>query len=253
MITEFARLGAICRATSWIQQAASQTPAECATGLPSTQLQNAAPIFRAYNVVQLFQSYQNVTGLGPVGWPEDAGQLELINNPGRSAISDRHAALQEGRRPQLILYTDLSRLPEQWIPVSRLLTPGSFFSFFFGLFERRDLFVDGCSGRRHLRRGRVLLVPLHQPLGLVGRDECPLHTQRLALARWQEQHVAVAEQGFGAVLIEDRATIDFRRDAERDTAGKIRLDQTGDDVHRWPLRREHQMNPDRARFLRQHR
>lgn len=31
--------------------------------------------------------------------------------------------------------------------------------------------------------------------------------------------------------------------------GKIRLDETRDDVHRWPLRRDNQMNPDGASLL----
>ena len=40
---------------------------------------------------------------------------------------------------------------------------------------------------------------------------------------------------------------DLKRDARR----KIGFDQTGDDIHRRPLRGENQMNPGRSGFLRQ--
>ena len=69
--------------------------------------------------------------------------------------------------------------------------------------------------------------------------------------RRQEQHVARAEQLLGAVAVENRARVDLRRHAERDPRGQVGLDQAGDDVDRRPLRREDQVDADRARHLRQ--
>src|SRR5438034_8131591 len=39
------------------------------------------------------------------------------------------------------------------------------------------------------------------------------------------------------------------RDAERDAAGEVGLDQPGDDIDRRTLRREHEVDPDRPRLL----
>ena len=133
-----------------------------------------------------------------------------------------------------------------------LPTPRSFFSFFLSFLERRDLLVDRRPGDGHGRR-RVLLVPLHQLLGLVGRNECALHAHRLALAGREKQHVAVAQQRLRAVLIENGAAVDLRGDAEGDAARKVCLDQTGDHVHRGALCGKNQVNADRAGFLRKHR
>src|ERR1041385_89889 len=91
------------------------------------------------------------------------------------------------------------------------------------------------------------------PGGRNSMSPLPSDANRFTLPRREKQHVAVAEQRFRAVLIEDRATVDLCRDAECDAAREVRLDQPGDDVHGRPLRRENQVNADRARLLRQHR
>ena len=61
----------------------------------------------------------------------------------------------------------------------------------------------------------------------------------------------LAEQLLGAVAVENRARVDLRRHAERDPRRQVRLDQAGDDVDRRPLRREDQVDADRARHLRE--
>ena len=80
-----------------------------------------------------------------------------------------------------------------------------------------------------------------------------LQSRRLRFPRRNEQHVAVAQQRFGAHAVDDRAAVDLRCDAERDPARKVRLDEPGDDVHARPLRRQDQVDADRARLLREHR
>src|SRR5208282_1738481 len=67
----------------------------------------------------------------------------------------------------------------------------------------------------------------------------------------QVEHVAASEERFGAVGVENGARVNFSCDAERDPRGEVCLDQAGDDIHRRPLRGEHQMNADGSRHLRQ--
>ena len=55
----------------------------------------------------------------------------------------------------------------------------------------------------------------------------------------------------GAVGIENRARIDLGRDAIRNAGREVRFDQSGDDIDRRALGRQHQMNADGARHLRQ--
>ena len=82
-------------------------------------------------------------------------------------------------------------------------------------------------------------------------DVSAVNANQTRSARRQEQHVAAAEQLFGAVGVDDRARIDLRRDAERNAGREVCLDQTGDHVDRRTLRRQHQVNADGARHLRQ--
>src|SRR6185503_3815807 len=112
-------------------------------------------------------------------------------------------------------------LTEQGIPlptthVTRPLSPIAF-----GLLDRHDLGGDRRLGLFVRGGGRTIPVPRHQPLRLFGRDVSALQTHRFALARGQEQHVPVSEQGFGAVPVEDRAAVHLGRYAEGDTAGKV--------------------------------
>src|SRR5881398_2075302 len=161
--------------------------------------------------------------------------------------------LQQRRRAELILDAHLGRLAEQGVPLARRALfprPSTVFSRFFRLLERRHLLVDARARGGHGTAG-VGFVPVHQALGLLRGDERALHAQRLALTGRQEQHVAVAEQRFRPVLVEDRAAVHFGRHAERDPAGEVRLDEAGDHVDGGALRRQYQVDPDRAGLLRQ--
>ncbi len=65
----------------------------------------------------------------------------------------------------------------------------------------------------------------------------------------REQHVAVAQQGLGARLVEDGARVDLRGHLQRDPAGEVGLDEAGDDVDRRPLGGEDQVQAGGARLL----
>ena len=63
------------------------------------------------------------------------------------------------------------------------------------------------------------------------------------------EHVAHAEELFGALFAEDGAAVDLRRDLEADPGGEVGLDRAGDDVHRRALRRHDQVDAGGARHL----
>ena len=176
------------------------------------------------------------------------------------------SALQERRRAELVLDADLRGLPEQRVAVGGTgagVAAALLAAFLLGDARAHDLEDVGLAADPALLldlgldRSEALLAPrvepVHQALGLVGADERALEAHQVALPRRHEEHVAVAQQGLGAVPIEDGAAVDLGRDAERDPAGEVRLDEARDDVHARPLRREDQVDADRARLLREQR
>ena len=66
-----------------------------------------------------------------------------------------------------------------------------------------------------------------------------------------EEHVALAEEALGARPVEDDARVGLARDRERDPRRHVRLDHPRDHVHGRALRREHEVDADRARLLRE--
>ena len=76
-------------------------------------------------------------------------------------------------------------------------------------------------------------------------DEGAVQALQLRGARRQEEHVARAQQVLGAVLVEDRARVDARRDLERDARREVRLDHARQHVDARALRREHQVDARR--------
>src|SRR3569833_3453061 len=85
---------------------------------------------------------------------------------------------------------------------------------------------------------------------LIG-DEGAMHAHGHAGAGRKIEHVAVTEQVFRALLVEDGARIDTQRDLESDARRDVDQNQTGDDVDRRPLRRKHEMDARGARLLRE--
>src|SRR5712692_764119 len=140
------------------------------------------------NLIQLLQPHQHVARLAAVGRTQDPGHFQLVDDAGGSAIADAHTTLQQRRRPELILDAHLSGLAEQRIPLARVLSAAAAAPGRLGGPDGRDLLphrrpdLSGALGR--LARA----IPLHDALGLLGRDVGPLDAHRLALTRRQEQH-----------------------------------------------------------------
>src|SRR4029078_13465358 len=84
------------------------------------------------------------------------------------------------------------------------------------------------DGFQILRLPLRLQVP-HHLLDLVVGDERSVHAAD-APTTGHVEHVALTEQLFGALLAQDRAAVDLRRDLERDAGWEVRLDGGGDDV-----------------------
>ena len=71
---------------------------------------------------------------------------------------------------------------------------------------------------------------VHDPLDLGIRHQSHLDPFQIGSARGTEEQVAHSEQFFGAAGIQDHAAVHVGAHAERDLAGQVRLDETGDDV-----------------------
>ena len=72
-----------------------------------------------------------------------------------------------------------------------------------------------------------------------------------AAAAGHVQHVALAQQLFGALLAQDGAAVDLRGDLEGDAGREVRLDRAGDDVDRGALGRHDEVDAGGAGHLRQ--
>ena len=179
--------------------------------------------------------------------------MELVDDPGRPAIADPHLPLEQRRRPALVLQAVLRGLAEHLVPIGVVA----------GLRAARILGLLGPDERQNVGLGLFGhfgrpagfppgLEPGHHAFGLLGADEGALDPHRLALAGRQEQHVAVPQQGLGAVLIQDRPAVHLRGDSERDPAREVGFDEPGQHVHGGTLGGENQMDPDRPGFLGQH-
>ncbi len=112
-----------------------------------------------------------------------------------------------------------------------------------------DLLLGG--DRLVVDRLALLAQEARQPRALLLGDVRAVQPDEARRGGRQKQHVALAEQLFGAVAVENRPRVDLRRHAERDARRQVGLDQAGDDVDRRPLRRQNQVDADGARHLRE--
>ena len=83
---------------------------------------------------------------------------------------------------------------------------------------------------------------------LVGKVGALCTKQRLGV-RILVEHVSVADQLVGALVVEDRPRVDPLGDLEGDPGRHVALDQAGDDVDRGTLGRHDQVDADGSRQL----
>ncbi len=98
-------------------------------------------------------------------------------------------------------------------------------------------------------RGRAPVI--HQPLDFRIADINTLQANRPGRVRGLVEHIAAAQQAFGAGLVQNDAAVGPGSDRERNARREVGLDQAGDHVHRRALCGQDQMNAGGAGQLRQ--
>ena len=80
-------------------------------------------------------------------------------------------------------------------------------------------------------------------------DQHALQAHRARRVDRLVEHVAAAEQVLGAGRVQDGAAVDAGGHGEGDAARDVGLDQAGDDLDRWPLGGDHEVDAGRPRQL----
>src|SRR5205814_5768875 len=88
--------------------------------VPPYTAHTAYTALRPLDPIQVFQPHQHIPRLAAVGGAQNPRLLELVDDARRAAVADAHAALQQRRRPQLILDADLRGLSEQRVAIAGL-------------------------------------------------------------------------------------------------------------------------------------
>ena len=161
--------------------------------------------------------------------------LQIIHQPCRAVIADAELSLEHGNRCLFLFQNQINCLREKFIRILRRTA---------NLAGSGNL-VDGFLCIIGLA---ALFQKIDNSFDLLICHKCALQTGRLALSRRIEQHIALSEQFLRAVHINNGTGIHSGRDGKSNSRRNICLDHTGDDIDRWSLRRNHQMN---ARCTRQ--
>ena len=162
---------------------------------------------------------------------------------GGAAVADPHAALQQRGGGLAELEDQADRIVEELI-VGALV--GAF------CVELAALVVLRCVEEALDVLGVALRLPEGDDAGdFLFRDKGGVHADQARGAWRQEEHVAAAEQRLGAVRVEDGARVGLGGQAEAHAGRHVGLDEAGDHVDRRPLRREDEVDADRARHLRE--
>ena len=182
--------------------------------------------------------------------PDNAALFHLVHDARSSCVAELETALQHGhgRLPGLQNHLDRSR--KHFVAVVRRV---------------------GCSARIRSAAvfptlGSFLVNLRHHLVGIVRRirtldeacdllhlvvgDEAALHALRLSLSQRCIEHIALADELFSAVGIQNDTRLHCRRNRKRNTRRDVRLHQTRNDVRRRTLRRDNQVHACRTTHLR---
>src|SRR5262249_22472395 len=172
-----------------------------------------------------------------LGSAHDTLPLHALYEVGRPVVADAETALQVAGGSLALAAHDRNG---PLVEVVELRTPHTVF---------------GLSGTRfgdtRNVTGRTLVAQIgSDALNLLVGHERPVHAHGAASAVGEE-HVSLTQQLLGALLIEDRAAIEFGGDLVADARWEVGLDGTGHDIDRRPLGRHDEVNAGRTRHLRQ--
>ena len=175
---------------------------------------------------------------------DDPAPLEHVDQPAGPRVADPQPALEQRDRRGLGRDDDLDRAVEQRILV------------------RVELAVSSASpsSAKTSRQLEEALVDLLLALASVCSTTSAISSS-VTYAPWTRCRREVPSglksmspwpsSALGAVRVEDHARVGLRRDGEGDPRRDVRLDHPGDHVDRRPLRREHEVDADGARLLRE--
>src|SRR5919106_1552410 len=172
----------------------------------------------------------------------DPAPLQHVDQAPRARVADAQPALEQRDGGGLSLDDDLDRPVEEGILVRVEVLVAL-------------LPVPGRLRRLEQRLVQVLLALapglLDEESDLVLGDESALDALETGGPERLEEHVALAEEALGATAVEDHAAVRLAGDREGDPRGHVRLDHSGDHVHRGALRGQHEVDADGAGLLRE--
>src|SRR5207249_2078152 len=180
------------------------------------------------------------------GWNEDlpvpvglhsryeAGALHLLDESRRPVVADAKVALHQRYRRPARLENERYRLVVHRVRFAARAIDGQIV---FAVAVRSTI-ENPIEILRTALRLQVLDDAVHFCVG----HECTVHALRMPDSRRHIKHVALAEQRLGAHLIEDGTRVDLACDLKRDARWNVCLDEPGNHVDRWTLRREDQMD-----------
>src|SRR3569833_4028342 len=172
-----------------------------------------------------------------------AGPLHLFDHARGAVVADLEAALDAGDRRAPRFGDELHGLIIKW----SALGVTAHFACETGA-AVADIAFDIQNFVEIIGRAAHFELLDHLVHFLVGHEGA-VQAHGHAGAGCEIEHVAVAEQMLGALLVEYRARINPRRHLEGDTRWDVGLDEARDDVDRRPLGGEHEMNAGGARLL----
>src|SRR5262249_23319338 len=190
----------------------------------------------------VFFADQDLALTGGVGLAHDAFLLHALHERSRPVVADLQPALDVAGRSFAVAHDHLHRL---LVEVAALALAHAA-----GIEDRIAvlvLVVRRGDGLEVLRRA-LRFEMADDLLDLLVRAKRSVHAAD-ASAAGHVEHVALAEQLLGALLAQNRASVDFGGDLERDAGRKISLDRAGDDIDRRPLRGQDHVQAGRARHL----
>ena len=170
---------------------------------------------------------------------ENPGEPHLVDEPARSAVSDRHPSLKQRDRSSARFDHDLDCLVKEGVSFAALFAAA----------------LSRTAGRTYVEqasfegRARDRLEELGDLSGLAVGDQRALSSSNFGLVWRHDHHVAHSQKQLGAFLIQNNSTVHAAGHLEGDAARHVALDQASHHIRLRSLGREDQMEADGPRLL----
>ncbi len=180
---------------------------------------STAPFTAALGTIKHLRIPKHIAGFRALGGADDAFFFHHFDEAGGAVEADFEAALDEAHAGFALLEDNFEGFFKKGVrPL--FIKKGGFFEVFlidedfvvdvFGFAEGFDVSDDA--------------------LYFFFGDEGALHADREGILGAGEEHIAAAEEFFGADHVDDGAAVEFARDHEGDARGNVGFDEPGDDV-----------------------